>query len=65
MIECDKEIYLNASEAARFIGIPRHLFYTNVRPSVKAHLVKSRKQLHYKRSDLQQFQGVIPALAAS
>ncbi|GLV54373.1 hypothetical protein KDH_12210 [Dictyobacter sp. S3.2.2.5] len=58
MIKLEGEIYLNASEVAKSLGIPRHLFYANVKPSIKAHKIKPRKQLLYKQSDLGEFRGI-------
>lgn len=65
MVKRNGEVYLNASEAANFLDVPRHLFYSNVRPHVKSYDVKPRKQRHYRQSDLKKFQGIESVQKAS
>lgn len=60
MVEVDGEIYLIASEAAKYLGIPRGMFYYNVRARVQAYELAARRRLHYKQSDLEAFRNVKP-----
>lgn len=55
MVEFDGEIYLIATKAAKYIGISRCQFYSNVKPYVHPHKIGGRRRLHYRRSDLEQF----------
>lgn len=58
MIEIDGEVYLIATEAARFIGASRGQFYNNVKPLIPAHKVGARRRKYYKRSDLECFRTI-------
>lgn len=55
MVEVGDEVYLIATEAAKFLNIPRGIFYTNVKPFVPAHKIGARRRKHYKQSDLVKF----------
>lgn len=60
MIDVQGETYYNASEAAKFLQIPRWMFYSNVKPRIIGQKLAVSPKLHYKRSDLVQFQRVEP-----
>jgi hypothetical protein len=55
MIEFEGVVYCNAAAAARFLGIKRCMFYTNVKGQLRQYKVGARRRLLYRQHDLEKF----------
>ena len=49
-LERNGEVYVTASEAARYLGISRETFYNNVQPQLQAYQLGAFKRFYYRRS---------------
>lgn len=58
MVVLDNETYHNASSAAKFIGITRFQFYTNVKGKVQQYKLGGSPRCMYKQSELEPFRAV-------
>ncbi len=59
--EVDGEIYYNASEAARYLGIARDTFNRNVRDRIPVYNLGALRREFFRQSDLDRYRGARPA----
>lgn len=59
-VERNGEVYVTASEAAKYLGVSRETFYNNVQPQLQAYQLGAFKRLYYRRSDLDKFKDARP-----
>jgi excisionase family DNA binding protein len=59
-LERNGEVYVTASEAAKYLGVSRETFYNNVQPQLQQYQLGALKRLYYRRSDLDRFKDVRP-----
>jgi len=56
----DGIVYYNASSAAKYLGISRFVFYSNVKTKIQTYEIKTSKRLLYRQEDLKKFRGILP-----
>ena len=54
-LERDGEVYVTASEAAKYLDISRETFYNNVQPHLQQYSFGAFRRLYYRRSDLDRY----------
>lgn len=59
-VERNGEVYVTASEAAKYLSISRETFYNNVQPQLQSYQLGAFRRLYYRRSDLDRFNEVRP-----
>ncbi len=57
-ITIDGETYYTAKEAAKYLGISRPTFYTNVASELIEYKYGALKRVYYRQSDLDKYKGI-------
>lgn len=60
MITREKETYLTATGAAKYLGITRGTFYRQYKSSLQEYQVGKLKRIHYSLSQVEQLNSVKP-----
>lgn len=57
-VEINGETYFTAAEAARYVGVSRPTFYSNIHPQIAEYRHGAFKRVYYRKTEVEKFRTI-------